>query len=286
MPLKPEAGTDVTKLKSLLDDLCQNEPDFSYTTDPESGDVTIGGLSEAQFDHAIATLKVNGLQMEVGALVVAYRETVNKIVTKDYTHKSARHGDCKFARIIFDVFPVERDSGFHFENKSEGSNVPVQFIAGIEKGLMSVLQSGPLMGLPVVDIGVHLLDGAYHDEDSSPLAFEIAARAALRECLENVGALLQPIVKIVIVAPEEQIGAVIGDLHQRLAKVIDTFECDGQNNIVALVSLASMFGYRNTLRKLAGFEATFEITYSHYEIVPGGRNYDPDNFPPAIGMRA
>jgi elongation factor G len=190
-------------------------------------------------------------------------------VTVDYTHKKQSGGSGQFARVKIAATPTEPGTGFVFEAKVVGGSVPKEYIPGVEKGLESVLGSGVLAGFPVVDLKVELIDGAYHDVDSSALAFEIAGRAALREALQKGGSvLLEPIMKVEVVTPEDYTGSVIGDLNSRRGQ-IQGQDMRGNANVVnAMVPLANMFGYVNTLRSMSQGRATFTMQFDHYEQVP------------------
>jgi elongation factor G len=200
---------------------------------------------------------------------VAYREKLTRTVTKDYTHKKQTGGSGQFAKIKIVVEPAPAGTPFEFVNKVVGGSVPKEYIPGVEKGLESVLGSGVLAGFPVVDLKVTLIDGDYHDVDSSALAFEIAARAALREALrEGAPVLLEPIMKVEVVTPEDYTGSVIGDLNSRRGQ-IQGQDMRGNANVVnAMVPLANMFGYVNTLRSMSQGRATFTMQFDHYAEVP------------------
>jgi elongation factor G len=205
----------------------------------------------------------------IGAPQVAYREKITKPVTIDYTHKKQTGGTGQFARVKFVVEPGEPGSGFAFESKIIGGSVPKEYIPGVEKGLESVLGSGVLAGFPVVDLKVQLIDGAYHEVDSSALAFEIASRAGLREALQKGGSvLLEPIMKVECVTPEDYTGSVIGDLNSRRGQIQGQDMRGNANVITAMVPLANMFGYVNTLRSMSQGRATFTMQFDHYEQVP------------------
>ena len=205
----------------------------------------------------------------IGAPQVAYRERITKPVAVDYTHKKQTGGTGQYARVKLEVAPNEAGAGFAFESKIIGGNVPKEYIPGVEKGLESVLGAGVLAGFPVVDVKVDLVDGAYHDVDSSALAFEIASRAAFREALQKgASVLLEPIMKVEVVTPEDYTGSVIGDLNSRRGQ-IQGQDMRGNANVVnAMVPLANMFGYVNTLRSMSQGRATFTMQFDHYAEVP------------------
>jgi elongation factor G len=220
----------------------------------------------------------------VGAPQVSYRETIRREDTIDYTHKKHSGGCGQFARVKINLIPDKLDFGFMFQSKIRGDAVPEEYIPAVERGVESVLRSGVLAGFPVVDLRVELVDGAYHDVDSSELAFEIAARAALREGLRKCRpALLEPIMKVEVVTPENSKGTVIADLRSRRGRVQEQHMRGASNVIQVLVPLANMFGYVNYLRSMTGGHGTFTMQFDRYEQVP---TPDDDPFAPAIGMRA
>jgi elongation factor G len=205
----------------------------------------------------------------VGAPQVAYRETIGQRAEIDYTHKKQTGGSGQFARVKLAIEPGEPGSGFQFDSKVIGGSVPKEYIPGVEKGLKSVLDNGILAGFPVIDFKVSLIDGAYHEVDSSALAFEIASRAALREGIQKAGPkLLEPIMKVEVVSPEEYLGGIIGDLTSRRGQVQGQ-EMRGNATVMnALVPLANMFGYVNTLRSMSQGRASYTMQFDHYAQVP------------------
>jgi elongation factor G len=207
----------------------------------------------------------------IGQPQVAYREKLTRRQEIDYTHKKQTGGTGQFARVKFVVEPNEPGAGFAFESKIVGGAVPKEYIPGVEKGLNSVLGAGVLAGFPVVDVKVELIDGAYHDVDSSALAFEIASRAAFREALQKGGSvLLEPVMKVEVVSPEEYTGSVIGDLNSRRGQIQGQDMRGNANVINAMVPLANMFGYVNQLRSFSQGRANFTMQFDHYEEVPRG----------------
>jgi elongation factor G len=205
----------------------------------------------------------------IGAPQVAYREKLTRSVTKDYTHKKQTGGTGQYGRVKIVCEPLPPGSGFVFENEVVGGSVPKEYIPGVEKGLESVLGSGVLAGFPVVDLKVTLIDGAYHEVDSSALAFEIAARSALREALtEGKCALLEPIMKVEVVTPEDYTGSVIGDLNSRRGQIQGQDMRGNANVITAMVPLQNMFGYVSNLRSMSQGRATFTMQFDHYSEVP------------------
>jgi elongation factor G len=268
--IEPKSKADQEKLGVALAKLATEDPSFRVSTDQESGQTILKGMGELHLDIKVDILKrTYKVEANIGAPQVAYREKISRQVTKDYVHKKQTGGSGQFARVKFICEPLPPGSGFMFENKVIGGNVPKEYIPGVEKGLESVLGSGVLAGFPVVDLKVTLIDGAYHDVDSSALAFEIASRAALKEALrEAAPVLLEPIMKVEVVTPEDHTGAVIGDLNSRRGQIQGQ---DMRGNAVvvnAMVPLANMFGYVNNLRSMSQGRATFTMQFDHYADVP------------------
>jgi elongation factor G len=268
--VEPKSKADQEKLGVALAKLAAEDPSFRVSTDQESGQTILKGMGELHLDIKIDILKrTYKVDANIGAPQVAYRERISKPVTIDYTHKKQTGGSGQFARVKIVAEPNEAGAGYVFESKIVGGNVPKEYIPGVEKGLESVLGSGVLAGFPVVDLKVQLIDGAYHEVDSSALAFEIASRAALREALQKGGSvLLEPIMKVEVVTPEDYTGGVIGDLNSRRGQIQGQ---DMRGNAVvvnSMVPLANMFGYVNTLRSMSQGRATFTMQFDHYEQVP------------------
>jgi elongation factor G len=268
--IEPKSKADQEKLGVALAKLANEDPSFRVSTDQESGQTILKGMGELHLDIKVDILKrTYKVEANIGAPQVAYREKITKAVTVDYTHKKQTGGTGQFARVKFNVEPSEPGKGFEFENKIVGGAVPKEYVPGVEKGLESVLGSGVIAGFPVVDLKVTLIDGAYHDVDSSALAFEIASRAALREALQKGGSvLLEPIMKVEAVTPEDYTGSVIGDLNSRRGQIQGQDMRGNANVIDAMVPLANMFGYVNTLRSMSQGRATFTMQFDHYEQVP------------------
>jgi len=268
--IEPKSKADQEKLGTALAKLVAEDPSFRVSTDQESGQTIIKGMGELHLDIKVDILKrTYKVEANIGAPQVAYREKITRPVTVDYVHKKQTGGSGQFARVKINVAPGEPTSGFTFENEIVGGVVPKEYIPGVEKGLESVLGSGVLAGFPVVDLKVELIDGAYHDVDSSALAFEIAARAALREALQKGGSvLLEPIMKVEVVTPEDYTGSVIGDLNSRRGQIQGQDMRGNANVITAMVPLANMFSYVNNLRSMSQGRATFTMQFDHYEQVP------------------
>jgi elongation factor G len=268
--IEPKSKADQEKLGVALAKLAAEDPSFRVSTDQESGQTILKGMGELHLDIKVDILKrTYKVEANIGAPQVAYREKISRQVTKDYVHKKQTGGSGQYARIKIVCEPLPPGGGFIFDAKVVGGNVPKEYIPGVEKGLESVLGSGVLAGFPVVDLKVTLIDGDYHDVDSSALAFEIASRAALKEALREAGPiLLEPIMKVEVVTPEEHTGSVIGDLNSRRGQ-IQGQDMRGNATVVnAMVPLANMFGYVNNLRSMSQGRATFTMQFDHYADVP------------------
>ncbi len=268
--IEPKSKADQEKLGVALAKLVAEDPSFRVTTDQESGQTILKGMGELHLDIKVDILKrTYKVDANIGAPQVAYREKITKRVTVDYTHKKQTGGAGQFARVKIVAEPLPPAGGFVFENEVVGGTVPKEYIPGVEKGLESVLGSGVLAGFPVVDLKVALVDGAYHDVDSSALAFEICARQALREALQKGSpVLLEPIMKVEVVTPEDYTGSVIGDLNSRRGQIQGQDMRGNANVINAMVPLANMFGYVSNLRSMSQGRATFTMQFDHYEQVP------------------
>jgi elongation factor G len=268
--IEPKSKADQEKLGVALAKLAAEDPSFRVTTDPESGQTILKGMGELHLDIKVDILKrTYKVDANIGAPQVAYRERITRRVEVDYTHKKQTGGSGQFARVKIVCEPLPPGGGFAFENEIVGGTVPKEYVPGVEKGLESVLGSGVLAGFPVVDLKVSLVDGAYHDVDSSALAFEIASRAALREALQKgASVLLEPIMKVEVVTPEEYTGSVIGDLNSRRGQIHGQDMRGNANVVNAMVPLANMFGYVNNLRSMSQGRATFTMQFDHYEQVP------------------
>jgi elongation factor G len=268
--IEPKSKADQEKLGVALAKLVAEDPSFRVSTDQESGQTIIKGMGELHLDIKVDILRrTYKVDANIGAPQVAYREKITKTVTKDYTHKKQTGGHGQYARVKIVAEPTASGVPFEFENEIVGGAVPKEFVPAVEKGLESVLGSGVLAGFPVVDIKVSLIDGAYHDVDSSAMAFEICARTALREALREGGSvLLEPIMKVEVVTPEDYTGSVIGDLNSRRGQIQGQDMRGNANVISAMVPLANMFSYVNNLRSMSQGRATFTMQFDHYEQVP------------------
>ncbi|MCJ2005515.1 elongation factor G, partial [Methylobacterium sp. J-092] len=270
--VEPKSKADQEKLGIALVKLAAEDPSFRVSTDQESGQTFLRRRGELHLDIKVDILRrTYKVDANIGQPQVAYRAKLTSRTEIDYTHKKQTGGTGQFARVKFVVEPNEPGKGFEFAPKVIGGAVPKEYIPGVEKGLNSVLGAGILAGFPVVDIKVELIDGAYHDVDSSALAFEIASRAALREALQKGGSvLLEPVMKVEVVSPEEYTGSVIGDLNSRRGQIQGQDMRGNANVINAMVPLANMFGYVNQLRSFSQGRANFTMQFDHYEEVPRG----------------
>jgi elongation factor G len=268
--IEPKSKADQEKLGVALAKLAAEDPSFRVSTDQESGQTILKGMGELHLDIKVDILKrTYKVDANIGAPQVAYREKLTKRVEIPYTHKKQTGGSGQFAKVTIVFEPAEPGAGSSFESKIVGGSVPKEYIPGVEKGVNSVMGSGVLAGFPVVDVKATLIDGAYHDVDSSALAFEIAARAAFREGLQKGGSvLLEPIMKVEVVTPEEHTGFVMGDLLARRGHVVGQDMRANAVVINAMAPLANMFGYVNQLRSGTQGRANFTMQFDHYEQVP------------------
>jgi elongation factor G len=284
--IEPRTRADEEKLVDALRRLTEEDPSFQVSTDQESGQTILKGSSLEHLEAKAVILKqVYGVEASFGAPQVAYRETLSRAVTIDYTHRKQTGGSGQFARTKIVFEPLEPGSGFVFENGVVGGSIPKQFIPWVEKGLKAHKESGLLAGFPVIDFKATLVDGAYHEVDSNPLTFEIAARAAFRE-LGAKGAvkLLEPIMKVELVTPEDYFGGVMGDLNSRRGQIQGIEPRGDAQVITAMVPLANMFGYVDTLRAMSQGRAEYMMRFDHYAPVPLPDDDDP-RFPGAAAMR-
>ncbi|WP_062236888.1 elongation factor G [Aureimonas sp. N4] len=268
--IEPKTKGDQEKMGLALNRLAAEDPSFRVKTDEESGQTIIAGMGELHLDILVDRMKREfKVEANIGAPQVAYRETITRAADVDYTHKKQTGGTGQFARVKLHIEPGEPTTGYVFESKIIGGAVPKEYVPGVQKGIASVMTSGPLAGFPMVDIKAELIDGAYHDVDSSVLAFEIASRAGFREAIQKAGPkLLEPIMKVEVVTPEDYVGDVIGDLNSRRGQIQGT-ESRGIATVVnAMVPLANMFGYVNTLRSMSQGRAQYSMQFDHYEQVP------------------
>ncbi len=270
LAIEPKSKADQEKLGIALSKLASEDPSFRVSTDHETGQTILKGMGELHLDIKVDILRrTYKVDANVGEPQVAYRETISKKYQEDYTHKKQSGGSGQFARVIIDFEPLEPGSGFVFENETVGGSVPKEYIPGVEKGLNSMLNSGVLAGFPTIDFKATLVDGAFHDVDSSALAFEIAARAAFREGMAKAGPkLLEPMMKVEVVTPEDYMGDVIGDLSSRRGSVQGMDQRGNARVVNATVPLGQMFGYVNKLRGMSQGRASYSMVFSHYAEVP------------------
>jgi elongation factor G len=268
--VEPKTKGDQEKLGVALNRLAQEDPSFRVSVDHESGQTLIKGMGELHLDIIVDRLRREfKVDANVGQPQVAYRETLTKPANVDYTHKKQTGGSGQFARVKMTIEPNEAGAGFAFENKVVGGNIPKEYIPGVQKGVQSVIDSGVMAGFPILDVKVTLTDGAYHDVDSSVMAFEIAGRAAFREGAQKASPkLLEPIMRVEVVTPEDYVGGIIGDLTSRRGQVRGQESRGIATVISAMVPLANMFGYVNTLRSMSQGRAQFTMQFDHYAQVP------------------
>ncbi len=268
--VEPKTKAEQEKMSLALGRLAQEDPSFQVSSDPETGQTVIKGMGELHLEILIDRMRREfKVDANVGAPQVAYRETITSVAEIDYTHKKQTGGAGQFARVKLRLEPLEPGSGLKFESAIVGGSVPKEYVPGVEKGVVSSAQNGVYAGYPLIDLKVILFDGAYHDVDSSVLAFEIASRAAFKEVARKaVPRLLEPIMKVEVITPEEYMGDVIGDLNSRRGQINQMDQRANARVISASVPLASMFGYVNTLRSMTQGRAQFTMHFSRYEQVP------------------
>ncbi|WP_169568511.1 elongation factor G [Sneathiella limimaris] len=268
--VEPKTKGDQEKMGIALNRLAQEDPSFRVSSDHESGQTIIKGMGELHLDIIVDRMKREfKVEANVGQPQVAYRESITGEAELDYTHKKQSGGSGQFARIKLVAKPGEPGAGLTFSDTITGGAVPKEYIPGVEKGVRDIVETGVLAGFPLIDVDVTLIDGAYHDVDSSVMAFEIAGRAAMRELARKAGLrLLEPMMKVEIVTPDEYIGDVMGDLNSRRGQVTGTEQRGIAQVVNAMVPLANMFGYVNNLRSQTQGRATFTMVFDHYEPVP------------------
>jgi elongation factor G len=270
LSVEPKTKADQEKMGIALNRLSAEDPSFRVSTDHESGQTIIKGMGELHLEILVDRMKREfKVEANVGAPQVAYREYLGKPVDIDYTHKKQSGGTGQFGRVKVKVTPGERGSGFVFKDEIKGGNIPKEYIPAIEKGFRETAETGSLIGFPIIDFEVLLYDGAYHDVDSSALAFEICARGAMREVAQKSGIkLLEPIMKVEVITPEEYLGDVIGDINSRRGQIQGTDSRGNAQAVVAMVPLANMFGYVNQLRSFTQGRANYSMFFDHYDEVP------------------
>jgi len=270
LSVEPKTKADQEKMGIALNRLSAEDPSFRVSTDHESGQTIIKGMGELHLEILVDRMKREfKVEANVGAPQVAYREYLAKPIDLDHTHKKQSGGTGQFGRVKVKVTPGERGSGFVFKDEIKGGNIPKEYIPAIEKGFRETAATGSLIGFPIIDFEVLLYDGAYHDVDSSALAFEICARGAMREAAQKSGIkLLEPIMKVEVVTPEEYLGDVIGDINSRRGQIQGTDSRGNAQAVTAMVPLANMFGYVNQLRSFTQGRANYSMFFDHYDEVP------------------
>jgi elongation factor G len=268
--VEPKTKADQEKMGIALNRLAAEDPSFRVTTDHESGQTIIKGMGELHLEILVDRMKREfKVEANVGAPQVAYREYLAKPIELTYTHKKQSGGSGQFGEVKVKVVPGERGSGFQFVDEIKGGNIPREYIPSVEKGMKETAETGALIGFPIVDFAVHLLDGKYHDVDSSALAFEITGRGAMREAAQKAGIkILEPIMKVEVVTPEDYLGDVIGDINSRRGQIQGTDSRGNAQVVEAMVPLANMFGYVNQLRSFTQGRAQYTMQFSHYDEVP------------------
>jgi elongation factor G len=268
--VEPKTKADQEKMGIALNRLAQEDPSFRVSTDHESGQTIIKGMGELHLEIIVDRMKREfKVEANVGAPQVAYRESLARAVEVDYTHKKQSGGSGQFGRVKVALTPGERGSGVQFIDSVKGGNIPREYIPSVEKGMRETAATGSLIGFPIIDFSIELLDGAYHDVDSSALAFEITGRSAMREAAQKSGIkLLEPVMKVEVVTPEDFMGDVIGDLNSRRGQIQGTDSRGNAQVVEAMVPLANMFGYVNQLRSFTQGRAQYTMQFSHYEEVP------------------
>jgi elongation factor G len=268
--VEPKTKADQEKMGIALNRLAREDPSFRVTSDMESGQTIIKGMGELHLEILVDRMRREfKVEANVGAPQVAYREYLKKKVDVDYTHKKQSGGSGQFGRVKFTVEPGERGSGIIFKDEVKGGNIPKEYIPSVEKGMRETAATGSLIGFPIIDFVISLYDGAYHDVDSSALAFEIAGRAAMREAAQKAGiTLLEPVMKVEVVTPEDYLGDVIGDMNSRRGQIQGTDTRGNAQTVEIMVPLANMFGYVNQLRSFTQGRAQYSMHFSHYDEVP------------------
>ncbi len=268
--VEPRSKADQEKMGNALSRLAAEDPSFRVSSNTETGQTIIKGMGELHLEIIVDRMKREfKVDANVGAPQVAYRETISKPAEIDYVHKKQSGGAGQFARVVLQFEPIDYSNGLVFESKIFGGAVPKEYIPGVEKGLHSIAESGCVIGFPIVGVKCSLVDGAYHDVDSSVLAFEIAARAAFREAMTKCCAkILEPIMTVEVVTPEDYMGDIIGDLNSRRGQVVGMDQRANARVISAEVPLAEMFGYVNTLRSMSQGRAQYTMQFARYDAVP------------------
>ncbi|MEE3209469.1 MAG: elongation factor G, partial [Pseudomonadota bacterium] len=268
--VKPKDKGAVDKMGIAIGKLVAEDPSFQVETDEDSGETILKGMGELHLDIKVDILKrTYGVELEVGAPQVSYRETITSAIEDSYTHKKQSGGSGQYGKIDYRMKPGEPGTGFVFNTSVVGGNVPKEFFPAIEKGFKSMMEEGPLAGFPVLDVEIDVFDGGYHAVDSSAVAFEIAAKGAFRQSMPKAGAqLLEPIMKVDVFTPEDNVGDVIGDLNRRRGMIKDQEPGTTGVRIKADVPLSEMFGYIGHLRTITSGRGQFSMEFSHYMPCP------------------
>src|SRR5579863_46285 len=279
--IEPRSAGDREKLDLALSELVQRYHTLGFTTDPETGQVVLKGTDEPQLEIIVDCIKSEfRVDADIGPPQIAYRETITRAAEVDHIHRKQN----EFARVQLRLEPAPPGSGFAFDS-TIGSALPGDYVRGVEQGLRGAAKDGVIAGFPMIDLKAILVDGSSHETDSNQRIFEVAGRAAFKECAAKAApALLEPIMRVEIVTPDEYLGDVIGDLNQRRGMVIGLKPQDSKRIAEAFAPLANMFGHAEMLRSISQHQATFRIQFDHYQTVPTFEP-PPDRFPPAIGMR-
>jgi len=296
--IQPKTKADQEKMGVALNRLAREDPSFRVTTDHESGQTIIKGMGELHLEILIDRMKREfKVEANVGAPQVAYRESLARPVELTYTHKKQSGGSGQFGEVKVALEPGERGTGIEFIDEIKGGNVPKEYIPSVEKGMRETAETGSLIGFPIIDFKIRLLDGKYHDVDSSALAFEITGRGAMREAAQKAGIkLLEPIMKVEVVTPEDYLGDVIGDLNSRGGQVQSIESCESASpvegtkkdkvTVIVVAPMANLFGLEKHLKSLTGGEATISTVLERFEFVPGSDTDPDDTFPAAAALRA
>jgi elongation factor G len=265
---KDKAGTE--KMGVALNKMVQEDPSFQVATDEDSGETLIKGMGELHLDIKVDILRrTHHVDVEMGKPQVAYRETITKMIEDTYTHKKQSGGSGQYGKIEYSIEPAEKNAGYEFESKVTGGNVPREYWSAIEKAFQSCMGEGTLAGYPLLDVKFTLLDGSYHAVDSSALAFEIATKAAYRQSVPKAGVqLLEPIMKVDVFTPDDNVGDVIGDLNRRRGMIKSQDAGATGVRVKADAPLAEMFGYIGHLRTLTSGRGQFSMEFSHYAPTP------------------
>jgi elongation factor G len=274
--VEPSSKAEQQKMGMALNRLAKEDPSFRYTRDEDTGQTIIEGMGELHLDIIVDRMKREfKVDCAVGEPQVAYRESITKSATIEYTHKKQSGGSGQFAKVVIEFSPLTKDEDdgdagqFEFESEIKGGSVPKEYIPGVEKGIASMLGNGVKAGFPVTGVKAKLMDGAYHDVDSSVMAFELASRAAAKEGLQKAGSrLMEPIMKVEVITPEEFMGDVIGDVNSRRGMIGELSERGNSKIVESKIPLANMFNYVSDLRSMTKGRAQYSMVFDSYDFVP------------------